>query len=75
VTVAEIALRAQPLPEVIDLSIILTGSGLGGLAAAVIAAMTGSDMDRIARASLKGTIFGGLATAVIFLAVLLLGVA
>ena len=39
-TAAEIAIRAQPLPEVIDLSIILNGSGLGGLAAAVIAAMT-----------------------------------
>ena len=72
-TGAAVALRAQPLPEVIDLSIILTGSGLGGLAAAVVAAMRGSDADRIARASLHGTILGGLTAAVLFLGVLVLG--
>jgi hypothetical protein len=38
VTGAEIAIRAQPLPDVIDLSIILTGSGFGGLLGAIIGA-------------------------------------
>jgi hypothetical protein len=74
VTVAEIAIRAQPLPEVIDLSIILTGSGLGGLLGAVFGAMRGFDMDRIGRVSLLGTIIGGLTTAVGFFSALLLGV-
>ena len=41
-TAAEIALRAQPLPDVIDLSIILTGSGLGGLVGALAGALHSS---------------------------------
>ncbi len=57
---AEIAVRAEPLPEVIGLSIILTGSGLGGLIGAVLGAMRGFDIEGIGRASLLGTILGGL---------------
>ena len=72
-TAAEIALRAQPLPDVIDLSIILTGSGLGGLVGALAGALHSSDMDRIGRASLLGTILGGLITGVVFVALLILG--
>jgi hypothetical protein len=75
VIAAEIALRAQPLPDVIDLSIILTGSGFGGLLGATVGALRGSDLDAIARQSLVGTVLGGIVTAVMFIAVLLAGVA
>ena len=73
-TAAEIALRAQALPDVIDLSIILTGSGLGGLIGAIVGAMRGPDLDAIARHSLLGTVLGGLLTTVGFFALLLTGV-
>ena len=56
----EVALRVQPLPDVIDLSIILTGSGLGGLVGAVIGALRRGDRDSIARSSLTGTMLAEL---------------
>ena len=73
-TAADIAIRAQPLPDVIDLSIILTGSGFGGLVGAIVGAMRGPDVDAIARHSLVGTVLGGIFTRVVFIGLLVAGV-
>src|SRR3954470_14456500 len=50
--VAAIATRVRLLPEVIDVSIILTGAGLGGLAFTAYGAVRRYDTDRIGRLSL-----------------------
>jgi hypothetical protein len=71
VVVAAIATRVRLLPEVIDVSIILTGAGLGGLAATTYGALRRYDADRIARLTLGGTVVG----ACVGLLVLLVGLA
>jgi hypothetical protein len=64
--VAAIATRVQLLPDVIDASIILTGSGLSSLGA-----LRRFDPDRIGRLALLGTVLGALGTAA-FVAIVLL---
>jgi hypothetical protein len=62
--VAAIASRVQLLPEVIDLSIIPTGSGLGSLIFVLYGALRRFGPDRIGRLALLGTLLGGGVTAV-----------
>ena len=69
--VAAIATRVRLLPEVIDVSIILTGAGLGGLAFTTYGAVRRYDPDRIGRLSLGGSVLG----ACVGLLVLLVGLA
>jgi hypothetical protein len=57
------ATRVQLLPDVIDLSFIPTGSGVGSLMLVFYGAARQLDHDRIARLALLGTLLGGVATA------------
>jgi hypothetical protein len=57
--VAAIATRVRVLPDVIDVSIILTVAGLGGLAFTTYGALRRYDPDRVARLTLAGTVGGG----------------
>jgi hypothetical protein len=57
-----VATRVQLLPEVIDLLLIPTGSGLGSLTLVTYAAIRRFEPERIGRLSLLGTLIGGGAT-------------
>jgi hypothetical protein len=61
-TAAAIATRVQVLPEVIDLTLIPTGSGLGSLTLVTYGAVRRFEPERIDRLSLLGTLVGGGAT-------------
>jgi hypothetical protein len=61
--VAAIATRVQLLPDVIDLSFIPTGSGIGSLMLVIYGAARRFDPDRIGRLALLGTLLGGVGTA------------
>jgi hypothetical protein len=61
--VAAIATRVQLLPDVIDLSFIPTGSGIGSLILVLYGALRRLDPDRIGRLALLGTLIGGVGTA------------
>jgi hypothetical protein len=61
---AALAARVQLLPDVIDLSIIPTGAGLGSLLACAVGSACRFDADRLGRVALFGTLFGAGATAV-----------
>jgi len=63
--VAALATRVQVLPDVIDLSLIPTGAGLGSLLACAIGAACRLDADRLARVALLGTLLGGVATTIL----------
>jgi hypothetical protein len=62
--VAAVATRVQLLPDVIDLSVIPTGAGLGSLLACGIGAACRLDPDRLGRVTLLGTLVGGGVTAI-----------
>jgi hypothetical protein len=51
---ASLATRFELLPEVVDVSFILTGAGLGGLAGAAYAALRRFPPDRLGRVVLLG---------------------
>ncbi|MGH7403617.1 MAG: hypothetical protein ACREKQ_14390 [Candidatus Rokuibacteriota bacterium] len=57
--VASVAIRVRLLPEVIDISIIPTGAGVGGLLAAFVGALRGFEPGRLGRLTLFGTLVGG----------------
>lgn len=61
--VAAIATRVQLLPEVIDLSLIPTGAGVGSLLLVGYGALRRVKHERIERLALLGTLVGGVATA------------
>lgn len=61
--VAAIATRVQLLPDVVDLSLIPTGAGLGSLVLVGYGALRHFAPDRIGRLALFGTLVGGVATA------------
>jgi hypothetical protein len=61
--VATIATRVQLLPDVVDLSLIPTGAGLGSLLLVGYGALRRFEPDRIGRLALFGTLVGGVATA------------
>jgi|tagenome__1003787_1003787.scaffolds.fasta_scaffold20886777_2 hypothetical protein len=63
--VAALATRVQLLPDVIDISIILTGSGLGSLSFVFYGALRRFGPAHIGRLALLGTLLGGGVTAVI----------
>ena len=69
--VAAIATRVQLLPDVIDLSFIPTGSGIGSLMLVFYGALRRFDPDRIGRLALLGTLLGGVGTAAFLLLALL----
>jgi hypothetical protein len=73
-TIAAIATRVQVLPEVIDVSIILTFAGLGSLALSSYGALRRVHPDRIARLSLGGSLLGGAVGLLVFLIVLVIDV-
>jgi hypothetical protein len=73
-TIAAVATRVQVLPEVIDVSIILTFAGLGSLALSSYGALRRVNPDRIARLSLGGTLLGGAIGLLVFLIVLAIDV-
>ncbi len=60
--IAAIATRVQLLPDVIDLTLIPTGSGLGSLTLVTYGAIRRFEPERIGRLSLLGTLVGGGAT-------------
>jgi hypothetical protein len=60
---AAIATRVQLLPDVIDLSLIPTGAGLGSLLLVGYGALRRFEPERIGRLALLGTLVGGVATA------------
>ena len=57
-----VATRVRLLPEVIDVSIIPTGAGLGSLGFAVYGALRRYEPDRIGRLTLLGTLLGAAGT-------------
>lgn len=61
--IAAIATRVQLLPDVIDRSLIPTGSGLGSLALVAYGAARRFEPERLGRLSRLGTLAGGLVTA------------
>lgn len=61
-----VATTVRLLPEVVDPSIVVTGSGLGGLLAALFAAAHALPQDRLGRVVLAGNLVGGLFGALIF---------
>ena len=61
--IAAIATRVQLLPDVIDLSLIPTGAGLGSLGFVTFGAARRFEPERPGRLSLTGTLLGGLGTA------------
>lgn len=65
VTATAFAIRVQLLPEVIDISIIPTGAGVGSLAFVSYGALRHFKPDRIGRLALFGTVVGGLGTAAV----------
>jgi hypothetical protein len=65
--IAAIATRVQLLPDVIDLSFVPTGSGIGSLMLVFYGAVRRFDPDRIARLTLLGTLLGGGGTAAFLL--------
>lgn len=71
---ASIAARVQLLPEVIDISIIPTGAGLGSLGFAFYGALRGFESDRLGRVTLFGTLLGGGGATVFLLLALLVDV-
>jgi hypothetical protein len=71
VIVEAVAVRFQVLPEVIDLSLIPTGCGVGAMIAALAGAFARLEPDRLARVVLLGNLGGGVSTTVF----LLLGIA
>jgi hypothetical protein len=71
---AAAATSVRLLPEVIDISIVLTGAGLGALAFTTLGALRRFDPDRIARLSLGGTVVGGVAGAGVFFIALVIDV-
>jgi hypothetical protein len=68
---AAIATRVQLLPDVIDISFIPTGAGLGSLILVFYGALRRFDPDRIGRLAVLGTLAGGLGTATFVLIALL----
>ena len=67
----DVASRVQVLPDVIDMSFVLSFSGLGGLLATLIAALLRLDPDRLARLVVFGNLAGaGLGSLVIVLVAL-----
>ena len=62
---AALATRVQSLPDVVDLSIILTGAGLGSLMACGIGAACRLDPDRLGRVALLGTLAGAGVTGIV----------
>ena len=61
--IAALATRVRLLPEVIDISMIPTGAGVGSIAFIVYGACRGFEPERLARLSLGGTVVGGVAGA------------
>jgi predicted benzoate:H+ symporter BenE len=59
-----VATRVRLLPEVIDVSIIPTGAGLGSLGFAFYGALRRYEPDRIGRLTLLGTLLGAATAAV-----------
>ena len=60
---AAIATRVQLLPDVIDLSLMPTGAGLGSLLLVGYGALRRFEHERIGRLALLGTLVGGVTTA------------
>jgi hypothetical protein len=69
--VAAFATRFELLPEVVDLSFVLMGSGLGGLGGAAYAALRRFPPDRLGRVVVLGNLLGAIAAAAVVLAGLL----
>jgi hypothetical protein len=73
VIVEAVAVRFQVLPEVIDLSLIPTGCGVGAMLAAFAGAFARFEPDRLGRFIMFGNLAGG-ALATLFLLGGILGV-
>jgi hypothetical protein len=63
------AVRFQVLPDVVDLSHVLTLSGFGGFVTALIGAGLRFEADRLARLVLLGNLVGGVAGSLLVLRV------
>jgi hypothetical protein len=69
-----VATRVRLLPEVIDVSIIPTGAGLGSLGFAFYGALRRYEPDRIGRLTLLGTLLGAAGTVLVMVVALMLDV-
>jgi hypothetical protein len=69
-----VATRVRLLPEVIDVSIIPTGAGLGSLGFAFYGAPRRYEPERIGRLTLLGTLLGAAGTALVLVVALMLDV-
>ena len=65
------AVRFQVLPDVVDLSYVLTLSGFGGFVTALIGAGLRFEADRLVRRVMLGNVVGGLAGSLLVLLVAL----
>jgi hypothetical protein len=63
--VGAVATRFQLLPDVVDLSFVLTASGLGGLLCTLGGVAAGLPYDRLVRVIILGQVLGGLAGAAV----------
>ena len=70
--VAALAFRVRVFPKVIDVSIILTFSGLGAVSFTMYGVLRRFHTDRVARLTYGGTVLGTVAGVCFFLLVLLL---
>jgi hypothetical protein len=64
---ASLATRVVLLPEVIDLSLILTGSGLGGLIGSTYAALRRLPPARLGQVVVLGNLVGGFLAGILLL--------
>jgi hypothetical protein len=62
---ASLATRVELLPEVVDISFVPTGAGLGGLAGAGFAALRRFPPDRLGRVVLLGNLLGATFAAIV----------
>jgi hypothetical protein len=69
-----VATRVQLLPDVIDVTIVPTAAGIGGLVSAAVGAAMRFDPDRLGRITLLGNLLGGAVALLSLLLALLLDV-
>jgi threonine dehydratase len=73
VVAGAVSTRFEALPDVVDLTFILTAAGTGGVLATLVGALLRFDPDRLARLALFGQTLGAAAGAIVVVGGLVLG--